>query len=126
FAWALSPTAPFAAGRPTTTTTFSTPGAHVVRLRVIDAAGRSATASKTILVRHQAVTLMQPFPIVRIAGRETKNGVKLTLLTVAAPVSARITVRIQGKHVHPTSQSRVATVGKNGGSGGSSLVSFPR
>jgi len=126
FGWALTPTATFGAGRPTTTTTFSTPGAHVVRLRVTDAAGRSATASKTILVRHQAITLMQPFPIVRIAGRETRSGVKLTLLTVAAPVSARITVRIQGKHVHTTSQSRVATVGKNGGSGGTSLISFPR
>jgi hypothetical protein len=126
FAWGLSPTAPFSTGRPTTTTTFSTPGAHVVRLEVTDAAGRNATASKTILVRHQAITLMQPFPIVRIAGRETRSGVRLTLLTVAAPVSARITVRVQGKHVHTTSQSRVATVGKNGGSGGTSLISFPR
>jgi PKD domain len=126
FGWALTPTAAFAAGRSTTTATFTTPGAHVVRLQVADAAGRSATASKTILVRHQAITLMQPFPIVRIAGRETRNGVKLTLLTVAAPVSARITVRIQGKHVRTTSQSRVATVGNNGGSSGTSLVSFPR
>jgi len=126
FAWGLAPTAPLSTGRPTTTTTFSTPGAHVVRLEIADAAGRSATASKTILVRHEAVTLMQPFPIVRIAGRETKNGVRLTLLTVAAPISARITVRIQGKHVRTTSQSRVATVGNNGANNGTSTISFPR
>ena len=37
-------------------------------LRVTDAAGRSSQAAKTISVRHHRATLMQPFPIVRIAG----------------------------------------------------------
>jgi hypothetical protein len=126
FAWGLSATDPFHTGRSTTTTTFTTPGPHVVRLQVTDAAGRSSTARQTINVRHQAVTLMQPFPIVRIAGRETRKGVKLTLLTVAAPISARVTVRIKGVGVHSTSESRVATVGKRAGSGGTMLMSFPR
>ena len=115
FGWSLSATEPFHSGRSTTTTTFSTPGAHVVRLQVADAAGRSATASQTIVVRHQAATLMQPFPIVRIAGRETRRGVKLTLVSVSAPVSARVTVKIRGTGVHATSQSRVAAVGKQSG-----------
>ena len=81
---------------------------------------------KDLNVRHQAVTLMQPFPIVRIAGRETKKGVKLTLLTVAAPVSARVTVRIKGAGIRSTSESRVATAGKRVGAGGTMLMSFPR
>jgi len=128
FAWGLSATEAFHPGRSTTTTIFSTPGAHVVRLQVGDAAGRSATAAQTIVVRHQAATLMEPFPIVRIAGRETANGVKLTLVTVSAPVSARVTVRIHGTGVRSTSQSRTATVGKKAGSGAPStvLLSFPR
>jgi hypothetical protein len=126
FAWGLSATDPFHAGRSTTTTIFTTPGPHVVRLQVGDAAGRSAIAAKTINVRHQAVTLMQPFPIVRIAGRETKKGVKLTLLTVAAPISARVTVRIKGAGIRSTSESRLAVVGKRPGSGGTMLMSFPR
>ena len=46
FAWGLTATEPFHPGHATTTTTFATPGAHVVRLQVTDAAGRSATASR--------------------------------------------------------------------------------
>jgi hypothetical protein len=126
FAWSLSATEPFHTGRSTTTTTFTTPGPHVARLQVADALGRSAIAAKTINVRHQAVTLMQPFPIVRIAGRETKKGVKLTLLTVAAPVSARVTVKIKGAGIRSRSESRVAVVSKRVGAGGTMLMSFPR
>jgi hypothetical protein len=126
FSWSLFATDPFHQGRSTTTTIFSSPGPHAVRLQVTDAAGRSAIAAKTINVRHQAVTLMQPFPIVRIAGRETKKGVKLTLVTVAAPISARVTVRIKGAGIRSTSESRLAVVGKRPGTGGTMLMSFPR
>lgn len=126
FAWALSGTEPLHPGLATTTTTFATPGPHVVRLQVTDAAGRTAAATKTILVRHQALALMQPFPIVRIAGRETRNGVKLTLLTVSAPISALVTVRIRGTGIRSTSQSRIAAAGKHPSPGGAALLSFPR
>ena len=126
FAWALSGTEPFHPGRETTTTTFTTPGPHVVRLQVTDAAGAAAIASRTITVRHQALTLMQPFPIVRIVGRETTNGVKLTLVTVSAPVSALVTIRIRGSGVRSTSQSRLAAAGKRPAPNGTALLSFPR
>ena len=126
FAWGLSATEPFHTGSSTTTTTFTTPGPHAVRLQVSDTAGRVGIAAKTINVRHRAVTLMQPFPIVRIAGRETRKGVKLTLLTVAAPVSARVTVLIKGGGIRATSESRVATAGKRPATGGTMLMSFPR
>ena len=126
FAWGLTATEPFHTGHATTTTTFSTPGAHVVRLQVTDAAGRSATSTQTIVVHHQAATLMEPFPIVRIAGRETPGGVKLTLVTVSAPISARVTVRIRGTGVRTTSQSRLATATKQSDTPGTALLSFPR
>lgn len=126
FAWGLTGTEPFHPGRSTTTTTFATPGPHVVRLQVTDAAGRSATATQTIVVHHQAAILMEPFPIVRIAGRETRGGVRLTLVTVSAPVSARVTVRLRGTGVHSTSQSRVAAAGKQSSTPGTAQLSFPR
>jgi hypothetical protein len=125
FAWALGGTVPFTAGRPTLTTSFTTPGAHVVRLRVTDAAGRSSEAARTIAVRHHRATLMQPFPIVRIAGRQTSRGARLTLLTVTAPVSARVTVKVSGGRGRASSESRVATLRKSNTSN-TVVMSFPR
>ena len=64
-----------------------------MRLRVTDARGASSAVTETIPVRPVALALMQPFPIVRIAGSETSVGVKLSQLTVQAPVGATVTVR---------------------------------
>jgi large repetitive protein len=126
FAWAVGPTDPFRAGQSVLATSFTTPGPHLVRLQVTDAAGRSGIVSETILVRHHTATMMQPFPIVRIAGRETRAGVRLTLLTVLAPVSSIATVQIRGTGLRTTSQSRVATAGARGHASGTLLMSFPR
>src|SRR5258708_6412984 len=126
FAWSLSQSPAFGVGHSTTTTTLATSGPHVVRLQVTDAAGRSAIASRRITVRHQRATLMRPFPIVRIAGRDTRRRVMLTLLTVAAPVSARGTGRIRRTGRHTRSVSRVARLGKRLASEGTVLMSFPR
>jgi hypothetical protein len=123
FAWALSGSAPFAAGTPTLTMSFATPGPHVVRLQVTDAAGRSRQAAQTITVRHHEATLMEPFPIVRIAGRETRAGARLSLLTVTAPISSRVTVRLRRKGSRPDSLSRVATAGVSAGSS-TALLTF--
>ncbi len=81
-AWALTSNGPFQGGGAVFTTSFSTPGAHIVRLRVTDAYGLSSVATETIKVIGPAASLMQPFPVVRIAGTETASGVKLTLLRV--------------------------------------------
>jgi hypothetical protein len=124
FAWALGGTVPFSAGRPTITTSFATPGAHVVRLRVTDAAGRAGEATQTIAVRHHRTTLMQPFPIVRIAGRETSRGARLTLLTVTAPVSSLVTVKVSGGGRRASSESRLATV-RAPHAGATVVMSFP-
>ena len=93
FAWDLLGNGPFKQAGPVVNTSFTTPGNHSVRLRVTDARGASSAVTETIPVRPVALALMQPFPIVRIAGSETSVGVKLSQLTVQAPVGATVTVR---------------------------------
>ena len=109
FAWALTPTGPFGPGKSSLTTTFTTAGDHVVRLRVTAADGLSSTATQTIHVSRQPLTLMQPFPIVRIAGIVTSSGVNLSLLTAQAPVGARVKVTCRGRGCPTASESRVAS-----------------
>jgi hypothetical protein len=106
-AWALN--GPFQAGGTVLTTSFSTPGAHLVRLLVTNAYGLSSVATETIKVVARRLPLMQPFPVVRIAGTETRSGVKLRLLRVQqTPAGARVTVRCRGRRCPLKSVSRVA------------------
>jgi hypothetical protein len=126
FAWALAGNGPFRAGKPLITTSFSAPGAHVVRLRVSDANGLSSVVSETIRVARAPLTLMQPFPIVRIAGSETSGGVRLTTLTVQAPPGARVTVSCQGRGCPARSESRVAVSRVRNRVAGTVLISFRR
>jgi large repetitive protein len=114
FAWDLKGSGAFAPGAQAISTSFSTPGHHVVQLRVTDANGLSSVAAETIAV--SSPRLMQPFPIVRIAGSATRSGVKLRLLSVVAPAGARITVKCRGHGCPVKSQSRLAAVGKVGAS----------
>ena len=108
YAWDASGTGLFAAGPPVMTTSFATAGAHVVRLRATDANGLTGVATRTIVVGPATAKLMQPFPIVRIAGAETGNGVRVRLLTVQAPVSTKIVVTCSGPGCKK-SESRLAT-----------------
>jgi len=62
------------------------------------------------------LVLMQPFPIVRIAGSETYSGVNLRLLSAQAPAGSHITVTCKGHGCPAKSVSKVATVGKRKGS----------
>jgi len=126
FAWALVGNGPFRAGKPLITTSFSAPGGHLVRLRVTAANGLSSVAAETIPVAPAALTLMQPFPIVRIAGAETSTGVRLSVLSVQAPVGARITVSCQGRSCPIRSQSRVAASRVRRGRSGTVRIAFRR
>jgi hypothetical protein len=112
FAWDLGGIGAFATGGPGMSTTFSTPGNHVVQLRVTDANGLSSVAAETIPVSSRPLTLMQPFPIVRITSTRTRSGIKLRLLSVLAPAGAQITVRCKGRACPLKSQSHVAASGK--------------
>jgi large repetitive protein len=109
FAWAPAGNGVFTPGESTLTTSFSTPGPHVVQLRVTDADGLSSTVSKTVTVAAAPVPLMQPFPVVRMAGSFGGSGAKITLLTALAPVGANVTITCRGKGCPSKSQAFLAT-----------------
>jgi hypothetical protein len=122
-AWALLSNGPFQAGAVLLTTSFSTPGGHVVRLRVTNASGVSSVATETINVVSASAQLMQPFPVVRIAGTETSFGVRLGALRVAQlPAGAKVTVRCKGHGCPIKFATRVAKAGTRG----VTPVEFPR
>jgi len=112
YAWDLAGNGAFATGSPTMSTTFATPGNHLVQLRVTDANGISSLAAQTIPVEAARLALMQPFPIVRIASIGTRSGVKLRLLSVLAAPGVQITVKCKGRRCPVKSQSHLATAGK--------------
>jgi hypothetical protein len=108
-AWSLASSDPFESGGTVLNTSFSTPGPHAVRLRVTNAAGLASVATETIDVLGHTTPLMQPFPVVRIAGTYNARGVKLRLLRVQQmPVGARVTVRCKGHGCPLKSLSRLA------------------
>jgi hypothetical protein len=125
FAWSLAGSGAFQAGKPLVTTSFTTPGNHVVRLRVTAASGASSIATETIPVSSVPLVLMQPFPIVRIAGSETSSGVTLRLLSAQAPAGSRITVTCSGHGCPAKSESRLA-VSSSKKKGGAVVVEFRR
>jgi hypothetical protein len=130
YAWDVTGRGPFTVGGPLITTTFTTAGGHAVRLQVSDANGLSSTVAETILVVPQTLKLMQPFPIVRIAGAETAAGARVRLLTVQAPLGATVTVTCKGRGCKTKSERRLAQSSKTTGSGkpksGAVVLAFPR
>jgi hypothetical protein len=108
FAWDVAGNGQFAPGGPAMTTSFASAGSHTVSLRVSDGNGLSSTATETIKVLAAALKLMQPFPIVRIAGSETSYGVKVRLLTVQAPLGAKVSIACVGGGCKTKAESRVA------------------
>jgi hypothetical protein len=126
FAWDLAGNGPFKPAGPVVTTSFSTPGRHTVRLRVGDARGASGVVAETIPVSPAPLSLMQPFPIVRIAGTQTTVGVNLSQLTVQAPVGAHVTVSCRGPGCRRSSQSRLARASRRARRATSVVLAFPR
>jgi hypothetical protein len=127
FAWDLAGTGAFAGGGPVLTTSFSSPGGHVVRLRVADARGLSSVVAQTIPVTLPPPIPMLPFPIVRIVGSNSFSGVRLIQLTVLAPVGARITVTCRGRGCPVKRQVRRALPRRHSRHKTTTvLVAFPR
>jgi len=115
FAWALASNGSFQGGGGVLTTSFSTPGGHVVQLRVTNAYGLSSLTAATINVVTPRAVLMQPFPVVRIAGTDTRWGVALRLLKVQQlPAGAQVTLRCKGRGCPTKSVRRIATSNKRG------------
>jgi len=126
FGWALLGNGAFVGGGPMLVTSFANPGGHVVRLRVTDANGLTSVATQTIIVRPRALVVMQPFPIVRIAGSGTRAGVRLALLTVQAPVGATVSVTCRGHGCGSRSESRFAASSTSRAGTGAVLLAFRR
>jgi len=125
-AWDLAGNGPFLAGSSVLTTSFSTPGSHTVRLRVTDATGLSSVATERIQVTSAPLVLMQPFPVVRIAGSDSAFGVTLSLVTVQAPLGARINVTCTGRGCPARSVSAIAIASKKKKGGPVAVVAFRR
>jgi large repetitive protein len=125
FGWDMAGSGPFAAGGALTTATFATAGAHTVRLQVSDALGQSSTVAETVTVAPQTLTLMQPFPIVRIAGAETAGGARIRLLSVQAPPTAKVAVTCKGRGCKTKTETRVVTASSKRRPGAITLA-FPR
>jgi hypothetical protein len=116
FAWDPAGTGAFSPGGSATSVTFRSPGNHRVQLRVNDANGQSSVASALIPVS-SALPLMQPFPVVRIAGVGARFGIKLSQLSVQAAAGTQITVQCRGRRCPVKLQtvkvvSHVAKAGK--------------
>src|SRR5207302_5293797 len=75
-AWALTSNGPFQGGGSVLTTALCTHGAHAVRLRVINAYGRSSVVTETIHVVGPTVRRMQPCSVDRIRGPGTASVVQ--------------------------------------------------
>jgi PKD domain len=87
------------ASGPVASVTFNTPGPHTVSLRVTDRRGASNIQFQIIDVRPRSSppSLMSPFPVVRIAGRLTSRGARITLLSVRGPRRAKVVLRCKGR-----------------------------
>jgi hypothetical protein len=97
FAWDFAGNGSFAPGGPLVTTTFATPGPHVVHLRAGAANGATREVGQTINVLARQLNLIQPFPVVRMVGSLTSSGVKISVLTVQAPAGSLVSARCVGK-----------------------------
>jgi hypothetical protein len=85
--------------------TFSNPGSNSVGLEVTGADGATDTSRRTVMVdtiyalpRPDSTRLMSPFPVVRLAGRLTRNGARVRVLSVSrAPVCSFVSIRCRGR-----------------------------
>ena len=126
FSWSLNGGASFTGGAAVFSTTFTTAGPHAVRLLVTDANGLTSSVGQTINVTKAPAVLMQPFPVVRIAGSGGAGSVHISLFTVLAPRGARISVSCRGPGCPTKLQSLVASTHSRRHHAGTVLVSFTR
>jgi PKD repeat protein len=120
--WDLTGDGAFQEAGPVISTTFATPGSHLVRLRVTNAEGSSSIAAETIKVSAAPLIVMEPFPIVRFVADDDGFGTKFLLLSVEAPPGTEITISCRRRGCPVKSERKVAaSTGV-----GTVTVGFPR
>jgi hypothetical protein len=85
------------AGGATASVSFTTAGAHLVRLLVVDRDGATSVAAATIAVRERPLELLASFPLVRLAGRVSRRGTRIRTLTINTPRGTSVKVRCRGR-----------------------------
>jgi PKD repeat protein len=109
------------ASGPVVTGAFTAPGDHTVSLQVRDSQGATATVSKTITARAPTgavappppaaaapfMTLVSPFPVIRLAGTIVNNGARIRRLVVRAPARSRVYVYCRGAKCPASSFTKV-------------------
>jgi PKD repeat protein len=81
-------------------TVFAKAGTRIVRLQVRDSEGGVQTETQTIIVKPQAgssLSLINPFPVTRLAGSVYQRGVRIRILEVRTPPRSRVVVRCVGE-----------------------------
>jgi PKD repeat protein len=104
------------------TTSFPAPGTYNIGLRATTNATDEATLALNVgsvgapgtNVGQSALSFLSPFPVVRIAGRVSRRGVRIRRLTVDAPPGSSVKLRCSGrrcpfKQLRRTVSTRVAT-----------------
>jgi PKD repeat protein len=101
-------------------------GSFNVSVRVTDTEGAFSIATQTIVVsapppatqapqissEGSQLRLLNPFPLVRIAGRIGRSGTRFRVLSVSAPAGATVTVRCKGRGCPFKASSRSATASR--------------
>jgi hypothetical protein len=132
FAWEIDADGDFDDGNtPQVTHTFDQAGAHPVYLGVIDNDGEVYLVYQFIDVAEPPPPpppppapptpttpsstpppLLDPFPVVRVAGRITSTGARLTLVSVRAPRGSEIVATCRGKGCRQRRLVRAARAGR--------------
>jgi large repetitive protein len=123
--WDLDGDGSFEAGGTSVARSYPT-GSFTVSVRVTDTEGAFSIATQTIVVsapppptavpkiasESPQLRLLNPFPIVRIAGRIGRTGTRFRVLSVNAPQGATVTVRCKGRGCPFKASSRSATAAR--------------
>jgi hypothetical protein len=88
---------------PSASATFSQEGTHTVGLQITGADGATGLQRRSVVVddlyteqRPDTIRALSPFPVVTLGGRLTKRGVRISLLSVQAPVCSLVRVSCSG------------------------------
>ena len=106
--------------------TFPKAGVSTVGLRVVDSDGAGAVATQLVHVAAKPLQFLSPFPLVRLSGRLTAGGVRITRLVVQAPPGANVEVRCMGHGCRRHRETRLAKPRAGAKPGSFNLLRFRR